>query len=296
MIGFTSFPSICSTILQGRSVTTRFHGLSACRLRKTGWPTRATRSQPATGVLALRAAQNESGDDDLPTVTEPYPGYFRDMERMGISQEEAVAQLRAQMAAKRPPSDRKIGGKASLYRPDGTPYAPWMIGLVEEEPSKVSGQKARTDARGRLAGDPQAQEIAGIGLRARVVDNTHIELVWRTENEMNNAGFQVSRRKGKSTEWEVIADYKNAPDDLRSKGPQGGAYRLIDQPPEPSGTWLYRVSDVDNNGVVSDLSQVLVEFETEEERRRQLLVLAALLGTLLVIGVVTSVLDPLSGP
>jgi len=35
-----------------------------------------------------------------------------------------------------------------------------MIGLVEEEPSKEKGLASRTDARGRLAGDPQAQEIA----------------------------------------------------------------------------------------------------------------------------------------
>jgi hypothetical protein len=295
-MGFTYFSTASYRFFSGRSAAACHHGERAFGWRKTRWPAKVTRLRAAKGVLALRAVQDEPSEEDLSPVKEPYPGYFRDMERMGISREQAVAQLRAQLAEKRPPSDRKIGGKASLYRPDGTPYAPWMIGLVEEEPSKVSGQKTRTDARGRLAGDPQAQEIAGIGLRARVVDNTHVELVWRTESETNNAGFQVSRRRGKSAEWQAVADYKSAPDKLRSRGPQGGAYRFIDQPPEPSGTWVYRVSDVDTDGMVSDLSQVLVEFESAEERQRQLVVLAALLGTLVLIGVVTSMLDPLSGP
>ncbi|BAM81385.1 hypothetical protein CYME_CMN316C [Cyanidioschyzon merolae strain 10D] len=296
LLGFTYNLLSDVALYKGRALASTSRGCKARSSRSRRWAQLRRRSSRSTGALFLRAVEDESAESELPPVKEPYPGYFRDLERMGVSREQAVAQLREKLESKRPPKDKKIGGKASLYRPDGTPYAPWMIGLVEEEPSKEKGLASRTDARGRLAGDPQAQEIAGIGLRARIVDDRDVELLWRTEGETNNAGFQVSRRRGKSTDWEVIADYKSAPDTLRSKGAQGGAYRFIDTPPEATGTWVYRVSDIDNSGEVSDLSQILVEFESEAERKRQLLVLAALIGTLLLIGTVTSMLDPLSGP
>ncbi|GJD10917.1 hypothetical protein Gasu2_50810 [Galdieria sulphuraria] len=113
---------------------------------------------------------------------EPYPGYYRDMEQLGLKPQ--------------PQKDDglKVGGAKSLYRADGTPYAPWLIGKVMEDPRPLTSRK-KPSASGRLAADPQLQEIAGVGLKARILGD-EVELVWSTDKEENNIGFVVQRRRG----------------------------------------------------------------------------------------------------
>ncbi|KAK4525116.1 hypothetical protein GAYE_SCF08G3021 [Galdieria yellowstonensis] len=208
---------------------------------------------------------------------EPYPGYYRDMEQMGLKP--------------KPKNDGlKVGGVKSLYRADGTPYAPWLIGKVAEDPRPLAPKK-KPSASGRLAADPQLQEIAGIGLKARILGD-EVELVWSTDNEENNVGFIVQRRKGGTEEFQVIGDYKSDPR-LKSKGSSGGNYSFIDSSVSP-GTWVYRISDVNTKGETSDLSQTLVEIASSEDKTRQklaVIILSALIITLFVVGLL---LDPLS--
>ncbi|KAK4535133.1 hypothetical protein CDCA_CDCA04G1158 [Cyanidium caldarium] len=260
-----------------------------------GW----ARVRSARRIVCRMQADGEeidAGDDDggeRIVVKEPYPGYYNDMARMGIDRAEAEKQLRAKQMSKRPSPRQKIGGKASLYRPDGTPYAPWMIGVVNEDATPVRSVQRRSDARGRLAGDPQAQEISGVGLRARPVGDGQVELRWSTGDEANNVGFQISRRQGGTTEWEMVADYRSAPAQLKSQGVQGGAYRYIDRPPPGTSTWVYRVSDADAAGNVSDLSQTLVEIVSSEDRKRQTMLLVGLIGVMTVVAAVAYLADPI---
>jgi len=190
----------------------------------------------------------------------------------------------------RPEKKGKVGGKKSLLKPDGTPYAPWMGGLVEE-PSEFKAKAPKTDAKGRLANDPQAGELAGVGLKGRILGD-EVDLRWDTGTEVNNLGFRVMRRAGKSDKWEFVADYQTAPSELQSKGPDGGSYTFIDSSNPPPGTWIYRVSDVSKEKKVNDLAQCMVDVEDSNDRSTQKIALAVLvvLGVACVLLGVT--LDP----
>ncbi|GJQ10345.1 hypothetical protein GpartN1_g2136.t1 [Galdieria partita] len=209
---------------------------------------------------------------------EPYPGYYRDMEQLGL----------------KPQSQKddglKVGGAKSLYRADGTPYAPWLIGKVMEDPRPLAPKK-KPSALGRLAADPQLQEIAGVGLKAKILGD-EVELVWSTDKEENNIGFIVQRRRGGTEDFQVIADYKTDPS-LKSKGSSGGNYSFIDSTASP-GTWIYRISDVNSQGETSDLCQTLVEISSNEDKQRQkwaVIILSSLVIALFVVGLL---LDPLT--
>ncbi|KAI0561445.1 hypothetical protein FGB62_82g072 [Gracilaria domingensis] len=220
---------------------------------------------------------------------EPYPGYFADMKRMGLSEEEAYAQARKAQKQRNPVKSDKVGGVKNLLKPDGTPYAPWMAVSAEYDPSII---KKRTDATGRLAADPQSGELSGAGLSWKMLGD-ELELKWATGSEEGNKGFVVYRRAGKSDSWQKLSDYRDRPAELCSKGPDGGVYSFLVSDVEP-GTWVYRVSDVDENDNVSDLSQILVEIESAEDTRIQKIALAALLAVLALAALVGISLDPLS--
>ncbi|CAN8077219.1 unnamed protein product [Agarophyton chilense] len=220
---------------------------------------------------------------------EPYSGYFADMKRMGLSEEEAYAQARKAQKQSNPVKSGKVGGAKNLFKPDGTPYAPWMAVSAEYDPSII---KKRTDATGKLAADPQSGELSGAGLSWKMLGD-ELELRWATGSEEGNRGFVVYRRAGKSNSWEKLSDYRDKPAELSSKGPGGGKYSFLVSGVQP-GTWVYRVSDVDENNNVSDLSQVLVEIESAEDTRIQKIALAALLAILALAAFVGLSLDPLS--
>lgn len=208
-----------------------------------------------------------------------------------MAEEGAAAEADAEVAEAAPTKkEKKVGGKKSLLKPDGTPYAPWMGGLAAEEgPRKV--KKPKTDAKGRLANDPQAGELAGVGLNGRLLGD-EVDLRWETGTEVNNKGFKVTRRAGKSDTWEFVADYQTAPSELQTKGPEGGAYAFIDATNPPPGMWIYRVSDVSQDGTVNDLAQCMVEVESSNARSTQTIALAVLV--ILAVGLVIAglSLDP----
>lgn len=184
----------------------------------------------------------------------------------------------------------RVGGRKSLLKADGTPYAPWMNVSAEHDGSVIA---SKSDARGKLAADPQLAELSGVGLSWKLLGD-ELELRWSTGNEDGNAGFIVSRRAAREEKWEKLADFGDAPAELASKGRAGGDYSFLVTKPAV-GAYLYRVSDVDSGtGVVSDLSQCLVDIEAPEDssvRNSALAALVAVLGLALWLGLS---LDPLS--
>lgn len=190
---------------------------------------------------------------------------------------------------------------SNLRNANGVEYAPWMKISKEDEANIRNMVKEKAEARrkrqldqqdvvGMLLNDATNQELSGSGLRYKIVDGTSVELEWSTGSETTETkGFILKRRDAGSSDFAVMASYKNYPP-LVSKGLEGATYRYLDEDVPPGG-YVYRVTEMDGN-VENDLSQCLVEVSTVEERRTQLLALAAFL-TLAVGAVVAGVLfDP----
>jgi len=222
----------------------------------------------ARGVSQLRMAEEEK---------EPYPGYFKDMERAGVPVKKK----------------KKVGGKLSMYKEDGTPYAPWMVGAVNEEEIGRKEIKPKTDAKGKLAVDPQSQELSGLGLKFKVLGDDEIEVAWSTSGEDGILGFVVQRRKGKETKWETVSDYKLNPK-LKSVGGAGGNYSLVDDSVSP-GSWVYRVSDISEGGKQNDLAQGLVEIESSSDAMKQKIALGVFIVLSIGLGALGLIADPQSG-
>jgi hypothetical protein len=262
-------------------------------------PQRAFRARIAQTAISVTAcAEIPESDEtaveeraDSPTPPEPYPGFFQDMKRAGLSEADALAQAAKAAGQASPGEGRKLGGRKSLIGPDGKPLAPWM--KVAEGGEERSIRKRKGDSVGRLAGDPQAQELSGQGLEWTMLGD-ELELQWATGNEEGNRGFVVTRRKAKEAEWTPVSDWKDKPAELASKGVNGGVYSFVVPDAQP-GAWVYRISDVDANGAVSDLSQTLVDIESGEDamvRNIALAILLAVIGGFVAFSLVT---DPLSG-
>merc|ERR1719189_274655 len=211
-----------------------------------------------------------------------------------ISEEEEVEMLVEQEIKK----TKRI---SNLRNANGVDYAPWM-GISKEDEEQIRQiMKERTAARrarkeqetnvsGNLYFDSQAQELSGTGLNYNIMDGA-VELEWATKSETNTLGFDVKRRPAKTDEFKTIASFKEYPP-LNSKGVDGGIYRFLDETVAPGG-WVYRVTEVDNDGSSSDICQCLVEVQTESEQRAA--VIAAATITLLAIAAFVAgvALDPL---
>ena len=111
--------------------------------------------------------------------------------------------------------------------------------------------------------DLQADELSGLGLKFRFVDD-EVELSWKTGGESNNIGYKIQKRLARSADWLTIASYEDlAP--LQSKGAQGGSYFFMD-PSTEEGDWIYRVVDVEKGGRTTVLCQALVEVQSKGEK------------------------------
>jgi hypothetical protein len=198
----------------------------------------------------------------------------------------------------------KMKRTSNLRNANGVDYAPWMQISADDEVKIKQMMKSKTVARlarqeqertisGALLVDSQAQELSGGGLRSKVIDSNSIELEWATNAETNTKGFLVKRRQARTEEFEVIASYEDwGP--LATKGPEGGAYRFLDDTVAPGG-WVYRVTECENNGNENDICQALVEVQTQEEQQGA--VFAAVGFVALGIAAVAAgiILDPVGG-
>jgi len=185
----------------------------------------------------------------------------------------------------------------------GVEYAPWlkMDAEKEAETRQIAKEKAAIRAKqaqrekelsGTLYFDSQSQELGGAGLNSKIIDGD-VELTWVTKKETNTQGYILKRRAAKTEDFVTVADYKSwGP--LVSKGDEGGVYSFLDTTTNAGG-YIYRVTEVDDMGIESDLSQCLVEIQTQEEQRNT--AIAAIgIGLVAVSAVVAGlVLDPYAG-
>mmetsp|Transcript_8136 Transcript_8136/g.15743 ORF Transcript_8136/g.15743 Transcript_8136/m.15743 type:complete len:248 (-) Transcript_8136:57-800(-) len=175
--------------------------------------------------------------------------------------------------------DKEMGKTAKLGKlrneQSGMEYAPWLKVSEKDEVNMRQIMKEKAIARakreqqekevsGSLLMDSQAQELSGTGLRGELVDGNCVELVWATATEKFTEGFLIKRRPAKTSEFEVIASYENY-GPLASKGGEGSVYRYLDENLPPGG-WVYRITECDKSGAKNDLSQCLIEIQTDEEQ------------------------------
>lgn len=186
-------------------------------------------------------------------------------------------------------AESKVGGKKSLLKPDGTPYAPWM--------NVAAGSDVR--ARAKKPGADPLQQLSSVGLKTKMLGD-ELELSWKTSDEATSIGFLIYRKAARvdseEKEFKLIADANFAPAELSSKGPAGGAYSYL-VPPKISqvpGSWIYKLSDIDSEGTISDIAQTLVEVEAAEDTKLRSIALAALLAVLGVALFLGLSLDPLA--
>lgn len=190
---------------------------------------------------------------------------------------------------------------SNMRNANGVEYAPWMRISEEDENriratvrEKAAQRRARKQqeqaVQGSLLKDSQGQELSGVGLRSRIVDDDSVELEWATSSEASTRGFLVKRRQAKTNDFITIASYENY-GPLQSKGVDGGVYRFLDEEVGP-GDWVYRVTECETNGNENDLSQCLVEIKTKEEQQGALITLAAFAAVAVAAVIAGVALDP----
>jgi len=193
-----------------------------------------------------------------------------------LSLEEEVEQLvQAELA-----TSQKVSKMKSAQ---GVQYAPWLNVSPEDEQKMRAIMREKAEARrkrqlenqtvrGSLLKDSTNQELSGTGIRVKVLDGNNVELTWATGKETNTKGFLVKRRPAKTEDFQTLASYETY-GPLASKGLDGGVYRYLDENVD-NGAWVYRVTECENNGNENDLSQCLVDIESQEEQQLQKVALA----------------------
>jgi len=94
---------------------------------------------PAESVAEVQQQLQDIADEQVRKLArqiganpkeEPYPGYFEDIARLGINDAQVTSSV----------------NPASMYGPDGKPYAPWMVGKVAENvPKRPKKQMSQDD-------------------------------------------------------------------------------------------------------------------------------------------------------
>ena len=82
------------------------------------------------------------------------------------------------------------------------------------------------------------------------VDGDAVVIRWETEQEVNNAGFEIERSEKANGQWEMVAFVSGT-----GEGSHGASYMHVDVPPT-SGGWFYRLRQIDMDGR-HELSRVL---------------------------------------
>ena len=96
---------------------------------------------PAESVPEIQQQLQDIADEQVKKLArqigtapaeEPYPGYFDDIARLGLTDEDV--------------SGSSSMNPASMYGPDGKPYAPWMVGKVlENAPKRPKKQRTQDE-------------------------------------------------------------------------------------------------------------------------------------------------------
>ncbi len=99
----------------------------------------------------------------------------------------------------------------------------------------------------------QASEFSAIA------NSNSIEISWKTQSEVNNAGFNVLKMTPDDPAWELIAGYKSDVG-LRGLGtsPTGRSYEFTDMKVQSGTLYEYKIQSVSTSGAVEDLSTISV--------------------------------------
>lgn len=212
-----------------------------------------------------------------------------------VDEEEAEVMAEAEQIAKKK--------RSNMFNENGVAYAPWMVNQVDEEAMAIAramrADKKRLERRAAEEAqgvvnilDAATSELSGIGLKAKILDG-EVELVWGTDNEEDNKGFVVEKKRVGQSAWEECASYADwAP--LKSKGTLGGAYTYLDSEAE-NGEWLYRVVAEQIDGTRAITCQVGCAVESSGDALQTKIVVGAsaiIFAGLLFAG---AALDPIAG-
>lgn len=193
--------------------------------------------------------------------------------------------------------------RSNMYNENGVAYAPWMTRQVDEDAIATAralrtqekrAQRLATQAKQGTVDILEAatSELTGLGLKT-IVEDGEVELLWDTNDEENNRGFVVEKKRVGASEWNEIATHATwAP--LKSKGTLGGAYSYAD-PSSEEGEWLYRIvaEQVDNSRAITCQVGVAVESASQQLQTKIVVGAAAVLAVgFLAAGVF---LDPIKG-
>jgi hypothetical protein len=217
---------------------------------------------PVENVEEFQAKLQSMYDDDVRKLArqigtkpteEPYPGYYADIERLGLDDKTLVS---------------GSANPAGLYGPDGKAYAPWMIGKIAENVErKPRAAKSKEDASFEFSS--RGQELSGVGLVARLLGD-EVKLSWTVGKEENSRGYIVTKRPGGADDsaFQLVADYQT-PGASLAPGSIDGSYSYVDGDVSP-GVWVYRVQEEDISGVRTGLSQTIVDVPSNSDKVKTL--------------------------
>lgn len=218
------------------------------------------------------------------------------MSKTEMEEEEAKIMRDAEKIAKKK--------RSNMFNENGVAYAPWMVRQVDEEAITVAralrAEKKRKDRQSLMEAqgmvnilEAATSELSGMGLKAKVLSEDEVELVWGTDNEDDTVGFIVEKKRIGGSEWVELASFKDwAP--LKSKGVFGGAYTYTDVEAE-EGEFLYRVVSQETDGTRTITCQVGITVESGGQQLQTKIIVGvsiALFASFLAIG---ATLDPIAG-
>jgi len=194
--------------------------------------------------------------------------------------------------------------RSNMFNENGVPYAPWMVRQVDEEAITVAralrAEKKRKEKRALMEAqgvvnilEAATSELSGMGLKAKVIAEGEVELVWGTDSEEDNVGFIVEKKRVGGSEWQEVASYKSwSP--LKSKGVLGGAYSYVDVEAD-EGEYLYRIVAAERDGTRAITCQVGITVESQGQQLQTKIIVgltALVFGSFFVAG---ALLDPIKG-
>ena len=245
---------------------------------------------PAESAAEVQASLQSIADEEITKLarqigtnpeTEPYPGYFDDIARLGLTDEKLTS---------------TTSNPASMYGPDGKAYAPWMVGKVQEEVvRKPRVQKTQDEVDFMWAG--RGAELSGAGgggLQARLLGD-EVRLSFIVGKEENSRGYRITKRPGGSEDnaFSLVADYLTPGANLNA-GQLNGEYSYVDGETSP-GTWVYRVQEEDMDGKRMTLSQTIIEVPSTSDKIKTYVaggLIVSLLGAAYWFG---AAVDPMNG-
>ena len=215
--------------------------------------------------------------------------------RVGDDSEEAAILRDAEAIAKKK--------RSNLYNENGVAYAPWMTRQIDED-AIATARALRTQEKRRAREavqskqgvvdilDAATSELTGLGLKTKVVDG-EVELVWGTNDEEDNRGFVVEKKRVGASAWTEVATHATwAP--LKSKGTLGGAYTYVD-PSSEEGEWLYRVVAEQADATRQITCQVGVAVESQAQQLQTKIIVGAAAAVFLGLLAAGVALDPIKG-